>query len=99
MADEENEEVGAPDVSIKLNHWPAKRGIEKPTLLVSLDSLVEILYGEPGLIPPGNVPALLGSLHTRAVMAGTSDEVALLAWEIATENLEDEEKDDGEEKG
>lgn len=85
------------EVFITNQAWGSEK---KPTLVISIDALAEILYNEAGVIAPQDVPAVLCALHGYAAPNKGSTKDGLDAWDkevVALEGNEDEDEEEDEE--
>lgn len=85
-----------PGLYIETQHWPAKRGVPKPTLVITVDALVEILSRETGVLAPDDAPALARAFAYYARgMAGSEDD-AIDAFYARTHAYDDAYEDEEE---
>lgn len=99
MAPKPEPEQGSPKIEpvtgiyMEMQYWPAKRGVRKPTLLVTYDALATILSREDSVIAPEDVSRLM------AVFALYSDHEdsepdAVTAWRDQAEAALAEEEEE-----
>lgn len=78
------------ELSIVSKKWGRK---SKATLVISIDTLANILFNENAVIADVDVSRLLGALHSYAVKANSesTEQNALDDWENEVQDLEVEE--------
>ena len=77
------------ELTIITSKWGSKE--IKPTLVISIDALAEILQAERAVVKGDDVARLMGSIHSYAAKADRSERKALDAWETEVECMEEDE--------
>lgn len=75
---------------IETHYWPAKRGVPKPTLVISVDALLTILFKENACIAEEDVPGLTEVFSRYARESGSSDSETLNQWTAYVEEALEE---------
>lgn len=88
-----------PEISdellIQMKSWPNGK---KSTLIISLDTLMTILFNESAIICDEDVAGLLGAIHAYAARTDKSDQKALDLWDDEIKELEDDEDEESEDE-